>query len=289
MAGATEREWIIKANVIDFIKSILTWPSTEEKHNQVMSSAWDLLFELILDGSNEALIWENFQEILMKHLNQRGCRIVMYCIYARAHLAQTQGMTIFKILIREFFKVKENRPVEEQALTTFLQHFMTNEANISTMYPQLIMVEKRNFLHFIVDCITKPSIDFTIDHCVSSALLRCICNDFIAETEIISPSSFPDYLQAWLLFPLFEAISYASADARHELEKFDFRLLLNVVNLFKYVRTHDDIAERYFRMHRRNAILPMKELLLTTIINLVSGNADHKEKVRQATSVVLIG
>ncbi|XP_037027025.1 uncharacterized protein LOC119067870 [Bradysia coprophila] len=295
MAKETERQWIIEANGLDFIRKILAWPSTEEKleHKEIMSSAWDLLFELADDSSNHALIWSEFNRILMKHLRQKvydndACRHIVYRIYGISHIAQHEGLNIFQILINHFHKAKQNGPLKEQGLTLFLQHFMMDERSISLMYEQLKDVEKKCFLHFIVDCISRPLTDYIMDYRVSSELLDCICNEFISKNELISLSSVPENSKVELLFSLFEAIAYAATDERHQLNKFNFPLVLNVVHLFHYVRTHDYIAEFHFGTIQRNTKIPLKEIILSTIINLVRDNADHKEKAREAGLIEIL-
>ncbi|XP_037027145.1 uncharacterized protein LOC119067935 [Bradysia coprophila] len=291
MAKGAERESLIEANVLDFIKNILAWPSAEQKHYQIMSSAWQLLFELVYDSPNHVLIWIEFNKILINQLRQNvidndTCCHIVYSIYAIAGIAQHEGLNIFKILLNNFDQKKQNGRLKQQGLTIFLEHFMTDERSISTMYQQLNDVEKKCFVDFIVDCNTEHTVDGRKDYCVSSELLNCICNEFISKNELITLS--PKNSKLELIFALFEAIAYAATNERHQLHKFSFSLILNAVHLFDYVRSNDETAEEVFGTIQRNTKLPLKEIILSTIINLVRDNADHKEKAREAGLIEIL-
>ncbi|KAG4075656.1 hypothetical protein HA402_003481 [Bradysia odoriphaga] len=293
MAKSADRQWIIEANVLDFIKNILAWPSPEQKHHEVMSCAWQLLFDLVWNSSNHTLIWMEFNEVLMEDLQQNvynndTCSHIVYSIYGIARLAQHEGLNIFKILLNNYGQQNQNGPLKEQGLTIFLDHFMSDESRISTMYHQLDNVEKNYFLHFIVDCISTPPVDGRKDYRVSSELLDCICNEFISKNELTSSSHLPKYSTVMHLFALFEVIAYAVTDERHQLNKFNFSLMLNAVHLFDYVRSNDETAEQFFGTIKRNTKQPLKEIILSTIINLVRDNADHKEKAREAGLIEIL-
>ena len=96
------RQWMLEANVLDFIKNILAWPSPEQKHREIMSNAWQLLFDLVYNSYNHTLIWIEFKEILMKCLHQHfydsdTCFHIVYSIYGIARVAQEEGIKILKI------------------------------------------------------------------------------------------------------------------------------------------------------------------------------------------------
>lgn len=284
IAKGTKRQWLIESNVLDFIKNILARPSLEQKHHAVMSCAWQLLFDLIWNSSNHTIIWMEFCEVLMKCLRQNAhtndtCLHIVYNIYVIARIAQHEGLNILKILLNNFGQEKQNGPLKEQGLTIFLEHFVTDEWLIRPKYQQLLDIEKSYFLQFIVDCLSKPFVYGEKDFCVSSELLACICNDFVSKNELISSSSIPQYSTVVQAFELFEAIAYASKNERHQLNRFNFKLLFSSVLLFRYVRSNDETAELYFGTIKRNSDLPLTEIILSTIINLVRDNADHKEKV----------
>ena len=287
MAKGDDRQWIIEANVLDFIKNILAWPSPDEKHYEIMSSAWQLLFDLVYNSTNHTIIWIVFHETLMEYLEQYHCNIdtclhIVYSIYGIARVAEAEGIRILKILLSHFQIKKQMGPLTEQGLTIFLEHFMTDEKDIISLYQQLNDDEKICFMHFIVDCISKPPVNGIRDCRISRELLHGICNDFNSKNEDNSASSSFTSQHSTLMqaLGLFEVIAYASTDERHQLNDHNFRLLLNVVHFFDYVRSNDETVEQSFKTSRRNSKRPLKEIILSTIINLVRGNTGHKDKVR---------
>lgn len=276
--NSEERQLLIQANVLDFIKSILVWPSPE--HHEMMTCAWDLLSHLTT-GPNHYRIWSQLNEMLMQYLQQNihnTCRTIVFQIYAVGQCAQKEGTKFLKILLSHFVQEGRSGPVYHYGLQMFLQYFATREERIGLMYQQLRDAEKKTFMQFIVDFVdysSKPTVNIVMssDDPVSSQLLQCICNDFIAKNAIISLSALPKILE------LFEVIAHASSLDRHEMDQFDFPLLLNTVNLFQYVRSNDEAAEKSFVNIQRNSKDPLKEIILKTITNLTRGNERHKRRV----------
>lgn len=280
-----DRQWIIADKGLDFLKNILSCPSPNPDHNEITLLTWQLMFNLILENNeNRSKIWHECNELFFNYLQQSlydndTCRLIVYNIYALGGVGQQQGTSILKILLNSFHREKRAVPLKDQGLTCFLEHFITDEKNITTMYPTLTTTEKMSLIQFTIDYVTKTSIDDFRDSPVSLDLLFSICNDFNSKCETIFHSQIVDDSQLKESLALFEIIAHVSNDTSYEMNKFNFALLLNVGQLINYAIFNEDMMEATFSNIKRNSKQQLNVMLLTTASNLVRDNNEHKERV----------
>lgn len=290
--GDYGQQLIIIENGIDFMKNILSCPEEPySKHIEISSLTWQLVLSLASrNRETQRRIWDECNELFLHYLHQHNfrykdfCRLVVHEIYAFDQQGRLEGTGLLKCLLNSFHREKRAEPMKEQPLTLFLRHFITSERNILTMYPQLTIIEKIAILQFTVDYMLGDD-----DECfpVSVGLLLPIFYDFISKSEQIFNSyigtSSADDLHIQELFALFEVVTVATPNQRYRLNTFDFQLVLNVGRLLSYVLTNEEVAVQTFSAIKRNPHQPLKlqQLILTTISNLVKGNEDHKEKVKE--------
>lgn len=281
-----DRKWMIVATGLDFIKDILSSPALSSKHDEITTCAWDLMFNLISENSeNQRKIWKECNELFLNCLQQDfckkdTCRLVIYNIYARSDEGLDEGMTILTTLLNSFQHEKQSEPLEEQGLTMFLEHFITEESNISAMYLQLSNIEKMTLLQFTIDHLRREEGNGVKDS-ISMALLHRICDDFTSKSEHTFHASITDDIHLRELFALFEVIAAVSHEETYEFNRYNFELVLNVGRLLSYTIANEEKAERTFSAVKRNCDRPLRLVILTTISNLIKGNNGHKERVSE--------
>lgn len=277
---------MIAYNALDFIKNILSAPSSNPRHNEVTTITWQLMFNLIRENrENQGTIWSECSELFMNYLQQNiydndTCCLVVFHIYALGGLGKSEGTRMLKSLLKSFHRKRHTAPLGEQGLTQFLAHLITDEEDIGIMYKTLSGAEKMALLQYIIDHTSTKSLDGLKDVPVSQDLLFSMFNDFNSKSDLFF-NSLSEGSHFHELIALLEAIAHVTDENHHVINIFVFELLANFGKLVNFITLNDEIAERAFSSITRNAESSLKEMIMSTISKLMKISPDYKDVVNK--------
>lgn len=303
--GAEVQTYIVRSLSVDVFIHDLILSDLHAQIDQITTVSLQVLANLVINNTdNQLAVWNKFNQFFINHLSETGyphkdiCRMIIYNIYCVGGLLQDQGLEFLKILLRNLDEHIQNKDCTlPDFLQIFLEHFITKQKRIASMYLKLDSTDRILMLHFLVDHIKEGHSNGSP---VSTELLQCVCKEFKKKSDCVlkTETTYLNRIEPKEVMALLEVIAQASGEKCYgNVFGDDGSLFLNAGCLLRNIQALGKQSENVFSpIQKLEQIAPsstasgssietdisysLKTMLVRTVGNLAYRNMKNQDLVR---------